>query len=348
MASATSLAALSTTSERVDDLLFRITEKLQLTDTQYDQATQSYGAICNWLDADDSPLRPYSPQLYPQGSISLGTTVKPRQRDEYDVDLVCQLAIDGRLLDDPIILLDLVEERLRASAVYEPLIERKNRCIRVNYERQFHLDILPACPDYDAGGSCLLIPDVKLDGFCKTNPQGFIAWFKVQTLKRRMMAFDEAIKGAAMPLPAPQPAHYKQILQLAVQLFKRWRDIYYSGIENVAPVSIILTTLSGKHYGGEQSIIQALASIAEGINGSIPSQGRLVVTNPANAEEDLSDRWKDPIVYEAFLHGMRESQLPGSLERRSALSSRLSNRPQPKLRHQRHAHWNQGMVLRWR
>jgi hypothetical protein len=94
-------------------------------------------------------------------------------------------------------------------------------------------------------------------------------------------------------------------LQLAVQLFKRWRDIYYSGIENVAPVSIILTTLSGKHYGGEQSIIQALASVAEGINGSIPSHGRLVVTNPANGEEDLSDRWKDPIVYEAFLHGMR-------------------------------------------
>jgi hypothetical protein len=167
------------------------------------------------------------------------------------------------------------------------------------------LDILPACPDYDAGGSCLLIPDVKLDRFCKTNPQGFIAWFKVQTLKRRIMAFDEAIKGAAMPLPAPQPAHHKQILQLAVQLFKRWRDIYYSGMENVAPVSIILTTLSGKHYGGEQSIIQALASIVEGINESIPSQGRLVVTNPANAEEDLSDRWKDPIVYEAFLHGMR-------------------------------------------
>jgi hypothetical protein len=108
MATLTSLAALSTTSERIDDLLFRITEKLQLTDTQYDQATQSYGAICNWLDADDSPLRPYRPQLYPQGSVSLGTTVKPRQRDEYDVDLVCQLSIDGRLLDDPIILLDLV------------------------------------------------------------------------------------------------------------------------------------------------------------------------------------------------------------------------------------------------
>ena len=305
MATLTSLPVLSTTSERIDDLLFRITEKLQLTDTQYDQATQSYGAICNWLDADDSPLRPYHPQLYPQGSVSLGTTVKPRQRDEYDVDLVCQLAIDGSLLDDPIILLDMIEQRLRENAVYEPLVERKNRCIRVNYERQFHLDILPACPDYNAGGSCLLIPDVKLDRFCKTNPKGFIAWFKSQTLKRRSMAFDEAIKGAAMPLPDPQPAHHKQILQLAVQLFKRWRDIYYSGIENVAPVSIILTTLSGKHYGGEQSIIRALASIAEGITEAIPSAGRLIVTNPANAEEDLSDRWKDPVVYEAFLHGMR-------------------------------------------
>jgi len=305
MASLITPPALRSTRSRVDDLLFRICEKVQLSPTQQEEAKRSYNAICNWLDANDSSLQIYRPSLFPQGSIALGTTVKPTGRDEYDVDLVCQLNIDSRTVSNPVVLLDMIEQRLRAHDTYRSLVERKNRCVRINYERLFHLDILPACPDLIAGEPNLLIPDSKMQAFSHTNPKGFIQWFQEQALKVRPVRFSSMAMDSAAPLPEPQAWQQKQVLQLAVQLFKRWRDLYYAGAVELAPVSIVLTTLAGLHYDGERQILAALETIVAATLASLPRYGRLVVSNPKNAKEDLSDRWNDPTVYDAFVHGMR-------------------------------------------
>jgi hypothetical protein len=305
MATMSSPVVFSSSQDRIDDLLFRICTTLQLSDTQYKNAKQSYEAICNWLDAPDSELKVYFPKLYPQGSVALGTTVRPMRYDEYDVDLVCELLIDSATVHDPVYLLNILERRLLQSGTYRAMVERKNRCIRVNYARQFHLDILPACPDFSRNDGSLLIPDRKLADFTKTNPKGFKAWFKLQSLKRRWIGFDEAMTKAAAPLPAPESAHQKEVLNLVVQLLKRWRDVHYAENCDLAPVSIVLTTLAGMHFQGHQSLVESAAVIVLGILDSLPAYGRLVVRNPANSEEDLSDRWNEPRAYIAFVHGMR-------------------------------------------
>jgi hypothetical protein len=86
---------------------------------------------------------------------------------------------------------------------------------------------------------------------------------------------------------------------------KRYRDIAYEDKPELAPISIVLTTLAAHHYGGEDSVSEAMGSILRGILREIPRTGRLYVLNPTNPLEDLSERWEtNPEVYEAFKDGI--------------------------------------------
>lgn len=293
-------------TELLDDVLFRVCQILQLSATQYQKAEAHYNAICKWLDAPDSMLARFRPQLYPQGSVALGTTVKPQFGDEYDVDLVCQLAIDYKTVANPVQLLDLIEYRLRQNEMYAGRLERRSRCLRVNYEHDFHLDIIPACPDPDNGGTCLFVPDREEGKWRLTNPKGFVSWFKAQAVLMLAMAEKRA---SAAPLPAPQAAEDKNTLQLSVQLAKRWRDRHYSKSEElsrVSPASILLTTLMGKHYRGDQSVSTNLLRATQSTLLTLHSSNPPSVPNPSHPEENIAERWKDPEVYKAFLEGLRE------------------------------------------
>ena len=301
--SASTLISASKT-ELLDDILFRVCEILQLSPTQYALAEKHYKAICNWLDAEDSPLNPFRPDLYPQGSVALGTTVKPKVGDEYDVDLVCQLNVNHRSIPRPILLLDLIEKRMRQSGAYEWKLERKRRCLRVNYEHDFHLDILPACPDPESGETCLVVPDREDSKWRASNPKGFIKWFRGRGALLPA-TFSQKAMDSATPLPRPQAAEDKNPLQLSVQLIKRWRDRHFGNTPDLAPVSIVLTTLMGDHYRGEQSVSSNLVASADSILRSLPPEGRLVVPNPSHPQEDLSERWADTARYDAFVSGLK-------------------------------------------
>lgn len=77
-------------------ILEKIAANLDITATQYQLAVQRYEAVGNWLDADNSPLKPYKPKITPQGSFRLGTVIKPLlEGEEYDVDLTCKLLYYG-------------------------------------------------------------------------------------------------------------------------------------------------------------------------------------------------------------------------------------------------------------
>jgi hypothetical protein len=292
-------------SELLDDVLIRVCNILQLSPTQFSLAESHYHAICDWLGHEDSELNRFDPDLYPQGSFALGTTVKPQIGDEYDVDLVCELNVNHRSLPRPVLLLDLIEKRMRQSDRYRDRLERMKRCLRVNYEHAFHLDILPACPDPGAGSTCLVIPDREDLSWQASNPKGFVSWFKQKGALRPSVSFAQKAMDSAAPLPQPQTVEQKNPLQLSVQLFKRWRDRNYADAVDLAPVSIVLTTLMGDHYYGEQSVSSNLAFSVKAILDSLPSYGRLIVVNPSHPQEELSERWKDPAKYLAFVSGLK-------------------------------------------
>lgn len=67
----------------LDFLLAQVAKALQLTRDQYALAAEHYGAVADWLGGTGSVLAPFRPWIYPQGSMALETTVRPRMREEY-------------------------------------------------------------------------------------------------------------------------------------------------------------------------------------------------------------------------------------------------------------------------
>lgn len=288
---------------QLNDLLFEVCEELQLSPPRYAQADQRYRAVADVLEADGSPLAPYRPRIYPQGSMRLGTTVRPIC-GPCDLDFVCEISL-SHLLVDPMKLIQALYHYLKAQATYRNMVALKTRCVRLTYENEFHMDILPACEDHQAGSGCIQVPDREVSGWKPSNPTGYATWFE-----HRAMVAVRRVLAAAQPLPLPEGVEDKWPLQLAVQLIKRWRDVRY-GSDDLAPISVVLTTLAAEHYNGEQSTSVALSCILDRIVEAVASANRagrrLRVCNPSNPEENLSERWDDqPDAYEAFAEGMSE------------------------------------------
>lgn len=114
----------------------------------------------------------------------------------------------------------------------------------------------------------------------------------------------------AAPVPVQQTVQHKKTLQLVVQLLKRWRDLYYQDTD-LAPISILLTTLAGHAYAGERSVAKALGAVLDGtiafIDHARTGGTPLRVWHPTNPAEELSERWaKNRAAYEAFEAGIRD------------------------------------------
>ncbi len=289
-------------NNQIDDILVRICEKLQLTPTQYRLAEERYKSVGNWLHEKDSNLSQFSPDIYPQGSLRIGTTVKPLIHQEFDLDLVCELHLDWQQYN-PINILNMVEQRLRLNSKYAPLVERKNRCIRLNYANEFHMDILPGAPNLQKGNGCLKVPDREAKEWKDSNPKGYAKWFEDQTIE-----YYEILAKRLEPLPRPEKALDKAPLKRAVQLFKRFRDISFQKNPKIAPISIVLTTLVAESYRSQFSVNDTISAALNDIIQRIPPVGhRLVVLNPTNCDEDLSERWEDdPELYKKFVEWIND------------------------------------------
>jgi hypothetical protein len=278
----------------LDILLECLCVALQLTETLYQDAQQKYRAVARWLSQPGSPLVLYEPDIYPQGSMLLLTTVKPRTHEEYDVDLVCLLRVD-RYGCSSMALYEAVARRLMAHDTYRKILERMKRCLRLNYAGQLHLDILPACPNIERGGTAIWVPDRKLEGWKESDPKGYGNWFARCALRE-----GRVIKARVEPLPPNQAAHDKAPLRRTVQLLKRRRDVVFNG-SDLAPRSVILTTLAGHHYGGHDLCADALETVLAGIVRQIEATpGVIQVLNPVNSAEDFGESLNER-SYSAFV-----------------------------------------------
>lgn len=287
----------------IHDLLDEVCVALQLSDTEYGEATDRYTAVSKWLGALGSPLASFFPRIYPQGSARLRTTVSPRGRVEHDVDLVCLLNVDVHAHSDPLVLYAMVEERLRNNGQYKNKLERFKRCIRINYANEFHLDITPAIPDRSRGGSAILVPDRDIKEWKPSDPIAYANWFdgRAKEVEERL------IRKYAEALPAQEEAMEKAPLRRAVQLLKRHRDMVFDGSDD-SPRSIVLTTLAAQHYAGHEETGDALIGSMQGMIHQIQMTGALhmKVPNPIHPQEDFSEAWvAHPEHYRAFVSFLR-------------------------------------------
>jgi hypothetical protein len=304
---------LAVRTDALDLLLFDVCDNLQLSPTHHQKAEDRYHSIAKVISGANSPFRFWDSNIYSQGSMRLRTTVKPIDTP-HDLDLVCELDVSHADLD-PMDLLENMFKLFSEHGVYGGMVTKKNRCIRIEYKDEFWLDILPACRDDYNGGTCIQVPDRDLHHWKPSNPIAYADWFK-NASRRIIVKFSDSrreliiAEATVQPLPALQATEEKTMLQLVVQLLKRWRDIHYAN-SDYPPISIVLTTLAADLYTGEQSISTALLEVLDGIVGRLDAAHahgrRLAVLNPVHLEEDFSERWDScPEAYFVFNDGIRK------------------------------------------
>lgn len=314
-------------SNRSNEVLEGILEKIELPDGAYEKAEKRYKDIGEWLHREESTCLEYDPLVFSQGSFRLGTAIKPDADEEYDLDMGCNLR-------QGLSKADITQEQLKnyvgaelelyrmARGIKEELSEKK-RCWRLEYADglSFHMDIVPCIPESETSRDVLKmrmvenshfddvlaqsvselavsITDntdlgykIKTDDWRISNPEGYARWFetRMKTAQSIINEREMSFKASIDSLPYYQ---WKTPLQQAIQLLKRHRDTMFKDNEDSKPISVIITTLAAKAYNGETDLASALTNIlsrmSDYINSAIP-----MVPNPVNPAEDFADKWYD-------------------------------------------------------
>lgn len=336
-----------------------LAEELEISDSRYEQAQESYASLGRWFSRPASTLRDYDPAVYVQGSFGLGTVIKPlHAEEEYDVDAVCELKALNKAQLSQESLKTMVGEEIeayrRSQAMTKPLREGR-RCWTLNYAdgAQFHMDVVPALPNardvrilLDSKGldstravTAIAITDNERFGYAdisedwpRSNPKGYLEWFKSRMrviLEKRRRAMADAAKASVEAIPDYK---VRTPLQSSIMILKRHRDIMFVKDElNTCPISIIITTLAAHSYRGEEEIADALLSILTGMEAHIArdARGRAIIANPSDPLENFADKWSEfPEREQAFYTWLRQAQRDfahaASLADRKAITDSLS------------------------
>jgi hypothetical protein len=285
---------------QVNDLLQNICRKVQLTKTQFKFAEERYHAVSDWLSRETSFLSKVKLNIFPQGSLRIGTTVRPINQEEFDLDLVCQMQINFKDYA-PEYILSTVAKRLKEDETYKDMMTVENRCIRLSYSGDFHLDIVPACPANlsTSQGTGIVIPDKAKKIWRYTDPKGYAQWFEQQKALTIKLAEARNIE----PLPLDFDNERKAPLQYCIQLMKRHRDVAFEKKdEEMVPKSIVINTLAAMAYKHEVSVNDSLTDILSDISNKIESaHPRIVIKNPVNSSEDITEAWdRNMAAYDSF------------------------------------------------
>jgi hypothetical protein len=283
-----------------EELLARIAHELQLDQSRIERMERAYNAVYELIKKDDVFFHDLDIEIYAQGSKRIGTTVKPINGNDFDLDTVLHIhSLYSKF--NPSQIYNALVKVIEEDDYYKSIREKKDRCIRLNYKGDFHMDILPGCMLEYNDKEKIAIPEKKLSGWSSGNPKGFANWFLeiANSVEEPILkAFSESIlKANVESEPLPNDNIYEKTpLQRAVQLVKRYRDIYYQDKE--FPVSsIVLTTLMGNYYQGDNSIYttidNCIVKLKKEYNNAVINRIKFKITNPVNSDEEFTDSWTD-------------------------------------------------------
>lgn len=292
------MITLENKATQLDELLGKMAEQVQLDATRYERMKSAYESVKNWIEEDEVFFKQYNYDVYPHGSVRILTTVKPIGKDEFDLDIAIHLKSNTPHTPQRIYI-ELKRRMEEYAKKYGLTIEAKNRCMRLNYAGDFHMDILPGVQEILFDENKLKVPDRELGNWVSSNPRGYANWFiaKANLVKESLLA--KALKAEKLP---SDNFKNKKPLQRGVQLIKRYRDIYFQKDDTYKTSSIILTTIAGQFYQGEESIFDTVDNIVTTIRTKVnQSIGRLKILNPVNPNEDFTDKWdRESEFYDAF------------------------------------------------
>ncbi len=297
-----------TKDEQLGKLLSLIAEDLDIPTELHDEMVRKYNHLGDWIRDDSEERFRTNSEIYPQGSVRLGTAIRPVNDDcGYDVDLVYRRDLVKTSVTQEQLVLDTGKqlERYIQHRKEEgkdiPVLERRRRCWALNFEGRFHMDVLPAIPD-DEGASfskrlaetSILLTDRELHAWQQSNPKAYADWFR----ERESVSFNlkRAEMAAAGKVEVEEISDdlVKTPLRVATQILKRHRDIRYVGPADDKPISIILTTLAAAAYENENDVFHALEGISSRMANFIEKvDGKWLIRNPVSDRENFADKWND-------------------------------------------------------
>ena len=297
---------LTTRQQELNDILEEAAKSLDISPSDFLKAQKRYNAVGTWLidgyKNGDYPNSAYEPEIFLQGSMRLGTAVRPFRdgKDvDFDIDLVCQFA-EPKEKDNHKNIKSQAGKRLKSHADYERMLEEEGkRCWTLEYAADsngigFHLDILPCVAEspadindirlYTGAQEKYIMHSIAITHKDKENniyswkpgnPKGYAQWFdeiKQPALNliveaKSQIIYENNREFFASKEDVPQYM-VKTPLQRAIQLLKRHRDMRFANheLKKFKPISMIITTLAAKIYENESDTLSALQNIVNTIN----------------------------------------------------------------------------------
>ena len=218
---------------------------------------------------DDDEIGDFVIAKMPQGSWAHKTIIKPIEGNEFDADfLVVMKEQEGWTPRD---YLNNVYSALRRHGTYKEMTKKKDRCVRVVYANDCHIDIVPFINLSDGRQ---VIVNHETDEWEETDPEGFTAWLKQQ----------DDIAGRR--------------LRLAIRLVKYLRD-HHMHFKRTR--SVVLTILLGGRVDASKKVFDpayygdlptAFVHLLEDLNDWLQANPTLPpLPDPSGAPNDFGHRW---------------------------------------------------------
>ena len=252
--------------------IIKLIEGLDIPQSLYEKAIGHYNAVATFLQEQG-----IESDIYPQGSYSLGTVVRPYKESEdaaYDLDAVCEIKINKSDTTAEEIK-KMVGDALKSDGTYRKMLQEEwDKCWTLEYADVngigFSVDIVPAVAEEDivlknnleTEGVDFTVYDSQIaithkDGerytWKTSNPKAYQNWFKKlnesfvkaerqRQAKRRDGRLYVLNEATVEKIPETQE---RSALQRVIQIVKYHADVYYTkgNIKEYKSASVIVTTL---------------------------------------------------------------------------------------------------------
>ena len=207
----------------------------------------------------------------PQGSWAHRTIIRPAADLEFDADFLVQLAETTDWKKSPTKYADAVWQALKNHTTYGSMTTRKNRCVRVTYANDCHIDVVPYIVEWSGRE---VIVNRTTGEFEQTYPTGFTEWLQDK---------DDYTGGD---------------LRKVLRLLKYLRDSRHA----FEIKSVLLTTLAGSVVDGWRNangdyyrdVPTTLVNVVEDLDARLQSNPfKPHITDPSCPATSFDHRWTE-------------------------------------------------------
>ncbi|RWD71674.1 hypothetical protein [Mesorhizobium sp.] len=301
---------------RADGILMDIARRAQVPQSKHEEAIEHYQGLAQHVDREGSPLQDKVIENYPSGSFSIHAATYSRVKDgQHDVDVVME--VDVQPGTDPEWMLDTLFDAVKGepgSKYNDYKVDRNTRCVTVTYPDGVTVDLMPVVriPGGPERSAHLHHhkPETGEKALKEVNPKAFTNHFNANIgtsdtfaakfRSRRLLVEGLLEKAETQPLPDHLPIEEKSPRLIAIQLFKRFRDVQYrpkSRSRLRKPPSVVIAALALDAGPMTDSLTTELKAIArrfsEAITEAEESGRTLEIRNPAHPADVFTDRWPE-------------------------------------------------------